>query len=367
MRFYLIIAILALFFATNPSYSLYAADGQDELASGYITITDETGRIIFQTGRIVEVGDEFIDENNQLYEIFFVDGNSAKARAVKTEEDTAFLLPADDVQPVFSVDFKPYIAIYHTHTDECYIPHDGQSVRPGKGSIIKVGSVLADSLRAHGYEVIHSTALHDPHDANAYHRSRRTAVSLMKRSYPAAMFDVHRDSVPLKKYHTIIDGEEAAKILLVVGRQSQNRPMIQDFAKNIKAVADNMYPGLILGIFIARGNYNQDLTPRSILLEIGTQYNSLEAVKRSATLIADTIPMSLALANGTVSMADFNSSNFKPGDTSSAKLKPGVQKSSFLTWKHGVKALFLAAVIIGLGIYYLGFKKFLSRFSKRRN
>jgi len=41
---------------------------------------------------------------------------------------------------------------------------------------------------------------------------------------------------------------------------------------------------------MARGNYNQDLNPRSMLLEMGTQYNTREAAEHSAALFADILP-----------------------------------------------------------------------------
>ncbi|MCX7781169.1 MAG: stage II sporulation protein P, partial [Negativicutes bacterium] len=51
-------------------------------------------------------------------------------------------------------------------------------------------------------------------------------------------------------------------------------------------------------IFIAHGNYNQDLGPRAILVEIGTQYNTLDQAKRSAALFADIVPSLLKPAGG---------------------------------------------------------------------
>lgn len=45
---------------------------------------------------------------------------------------------------------------------------------------------------------------------------------------------------------------------------------------------------------MAHGNYNQDLNPRSMLVEMGTQYNTREAAERSAALFADIIPSIIA-------------------------------------------------------------------------
>lgn len=363
------IILTAVFLIQTVTVSCAAEEGftEQELVSGYITITDEADKIILETGHSVEIGDEFISNDNQTYEIVAVSENSAKARTIQKNLTKAPSPWAISAQTAPLTSIKPLIAIYHTHTDECYIPTDGQDVRPGNGSIIRVGNTLADKLRALDYDIVHSIALHDPHDANAYHRSRRTALSLIRKDYPTAMFDVHRDSAPLASYQTVIDGQKTAKILLVVGRQSQNRPIIQNFAQNIKAVADNMHPGLIRGIFIAKGNYNQDLTPRSILLEIGTEHNSLEAAQRGAALLADAIPSALALVNegaGTnmLKSTPLNAINYSFWDLG---VKSGSFASWVLSWKHGIAAVFLVASL-GM-ILYFGFGKFLLRLLKWRN
>lgn len=259
----------------------------DELTSGYMTIVDEKGSTVLQTGLIVHPGDQYISEENRMYEVASVEGNLAVARYIRNE---SLLYPQPAVLPVQAVNgTSARIAIYHTHTDESYIPTDGEASTPGKGSIMTVGDAFASRLNNLGFQTEHDKTLHEPHDANAYQRSRRTFMKLLN-NQPQALFDVHRDSAPLSIYKATINGQDVAKILLVVGRQNQNRAVTMDYARGIKGSVDAKYKGLIRGIFIARGNYNQDLNPRSMLIEIGTQYNTLDAAQRSITLFADTVP-----------------------------------------------------------------------------
>ncbi|MDR1702510.1 MAG: stage II sporulation protein P [Sporomusaceae bacterium] len=351
--------ILVLFFLLDP-----AGTWADELKSGYMTVTDGSGRTIFETGHRVEIGDEFLDEDNQLYQIISLSGNSAQGRLIKKAALKNMSYLTAHVPSTVSV-LKPYAIIYQTHTDESYIPTDGQSEQEGGGSIIKVGIALADALRNYGFEIGHSGALHDPHDANAYHRSRRTALAMMRKHYPSVIIDVHRDSVPLKNYHVVIDGEEAVKVLLVVGRHNQNREAIQNFAGNIKAVADNMHPGLIRGIFMAKGNYNQDLMPRSILLEMGTQYNTLEAAQRSASLIADTIPTALNLTNAGSSKFNFNALFPGFGDGQKETLWPSGGITTFFNWQNILLAFILLLAALAFWLYFL-YGKFWERLKKWR-
>ncbi|MGI6150324.1 MAG: stage II sporulation protein P, partial [Limnochordia bacterium] len=63
----------------------------------------------------------------------------------------------------------------------------------------------------------------------------------------------------------------------------------REFAQSMKALADQIYPGLVKGIFYGRGNYNQDLSPLALLLEVGAHTNSREAAERGISLFADVV------------------------------------------------------------------------------
>ncbi len=288
MSFFFVIVSTFLLFSTFHPYTFAASSTQDELEAGYNTIVDDKNNILLQSGLVIHIGDTYISEDNNLYEIISIDGSLAKARYIKSESALSLGTEIIPVQGAATAT-QPLIAIYHTHTDESYIPTDGKSTTPGKGSIMQVGDRFSSRLNELGYQTLHSKTLHDPHDANAYQRSRRTFMKLLEHQ-PAALFDLHRDSGPLASYQTTINGQDVAKILLVVGRQNQTRATTLQYAKTLKANADTTYKGLIRGIFIARGNYNQDLNPRSMLVEMGTQYNTREAAQRSAALFADIIP-----------------------------------------------------------------------------
>ena len=110
------------------------------------------------------------------------------------------------------------------------------------------------------------------------------------------MIDVHRDGIPDPGYYaTTIDGKEATQIRIVVGRQNQNSEANIAFAEKMKAYYDDVKPGLIKSIFMAKGNYNQDLAPNSVLLEVGTHTNTLEAAQNGAKSFAEALPQFLGL------------------------------------------------------------------------
>jgi stage II sporulation protein P len=182
------------------------------------------------------------------------------------------------------------VGIYMTHNDESYKPTDGTESKPGNGGIMNVGATLTEVLRKNNVDAQISNNKHDPHDANAYHRSRKTAVQLLREN-PAALIDVHRDGVPDPNFYaTNIDGKDATKIRLVVGRQNPHMSTNLEFAKQVKAYFDKKHPGLIKGIFMGKGNYNQDLGPKVFIIEVGTYTNSQEAAEKGVAEFAEGMP-----------------------------------------------------------------------------
>lgn len=263
----------------------------------YITVRDPEGNIIFETGEEVSVDDEYISENNKHYIVTKVSGSEGVAeikqeippeKAPDTNKVLLNSLFSGQSIPAAKAAKKPFVAIYHTHTDESYEPTSGTSAKPGDGDIINIGRIFLNSLKREGVSVVHSDNIHDPHDINAYNRSRRTAMQLIKKQ-PDAIFDLHRDSAPLSAYTTTVNGVVSAKIMIVIGRSNPHMQTNLDYAKRIKAAADYLYPGLMRGIFIGKGDYNQDLYPTAILFECGTDKNSEKRVEIAINCLTDAV------------------------------------------------------------------------------
>lgn len=295
-KLYIILFLLVLFIF--QVYCPFVAKAEEEREEGYFTVYKEgTSEVIFLTNRMLYIGDQYLDEQNNLYEVVKISKDKAYAKFVKNVDIQSAI--AQQEEKVFAQSNKTagnskekVIAIYHTHSDESYIPTDGKSSIPYKGGIFKVGASLKRALEEKGIKVIQSSSSHDPHDSMAYQRSRRTATELLKTG-PDAIIDVHRDGVPAEEYHGEVHGKPLAKVRLVVGRQNPQMSAINNFAWQLKANADKKYPGLIKGIFYGKGNYNQDLYPRTILVEAGTYTNSRYRAQDGANILADVIATTL--------------------------------------------------------------------------
>ncbi|MDR3051793.1 MAG: stage II sporulation protein P [Oscillospiraceae bacterium] len=305
------------------------------------TVTLADGSALFEIGGAVYAGDQYIAADNRLYQVTAVDERRRTAQAEPQGEEEmpdVSWLSRDEALAVYAATQKKLVALYATHSDESYVPSDGTASSPQRGGIFDVAEGLQAALEAKGVDVVLDESTHHPHDAGAYRRSRQTATKLAQRQ-PDALIDVHRDGIPsAAQYNDTIDGEQVTKVRLLVGRSNQNGAANRDFAKQIKAVADKAYPGLVKDIFIGKGSYNQELLPHAILLEFGTHTTSKERAVRSTTMMADVLDKALY---GQVSSAAKDTSQ---GAGNQAAEGQGAQQSNAGSGSGIIWLLVIAAV-----------------------
>lgn len=276
-------------------------------------IYDGNGAYLTSYAGRVYVDDEYIAEDNKLYIMTSVDDAALTATAsylgvetvdARVETQSVFsgaaaatnapsaspgATAAAQASPSASGGGKKLVAMYSTHTDESYEPTDGTSSKTKAAGILDVGDALKQNLEKLGVEVVYDKTSHLPHDGGAYRRSRQTAEELLKKQ-PEALIDIHRDGIPdSKEYDKKIDGEDASKVRLLVGRSNPNADANRNFAKEIKSTADQLYPGFIKDIFIGKGNYNQEIYPQSVLLEFGTHTMQKERAIKSTEYMANVL------------------------------------------------------------------------------
>lgn len=259
-------------------YSLYSEDGE--------FLTMRAARMY--------VDDEYIAGDNRHFQITRVDDGACRAYAEYLGIETAEAMTlGDDAAAVFaafaeSTSGSKIICMYSTHSDESYVPNDGEYSKLENAGIYDVGEAFQKALEEKGIDVTYSKKTFLPHDTGAYSRSRSTVEQLLKKS-PDALFDIHRDAVPAEQYETEVDGTEMSKVRLFVGKRNQNSDANKSFAKTIKATADKEYPGLIKDIYMGKGNYNQELYPKALLFEFGTHEIDKDLVIKSTSYMADVV------------------------------------------------------------------------------
>jgi len=210
--------------------------------------------------------------------------------------------------PKETTDGKKVVYIYHTHSWESYLPllknvskPDDATSNNNKVNVVAVGDMLAKDLEAEGIGTEHSTInatekLHEKGlDANsAYSYSRGLVQEAMAGNKDLAYeIDIHRDSLRKDKTTATINGKSYARIDFILGKANPHFSQNLQFAEDLHKAIEKKYPGLSRGVLSKaktsgnNGLYNQDLSPNTILIEVGGVDNNYEELKNAMDAFAD--------------------------------------------------------------------------------
>lgn len=285
------------------------ADG----TKNYYTIYSDESKntVLFLKGDEVSNGDNYLSHDNKLYEITNVDDKNKTAIAKYLRDEKLPTLGAKKKQTKSaSATSVKKVGVYHTHNDESYYTPDGVDSVYGKGGVHDVGKSFVENLNKLRISTIHREDLHLPHNSGAYSRSNVTAAAILEEGVDA-IFDLHRDSTKRSEYLTTVNGEKMSAVRMVVGAASANFEENQKFAYTIKGYADEVYPGLIKDIYIGKGNYNQQLSTRAMLFEMGCENIEKDLVLKTTPVLAKVVDVVLfgSDAASSESLSDVESSN----------------------------------------------------------
>ena len=197
----------------------------------------------------------------------------------------------------------PQVLILHTHSCEAYTPDGADDYEPsgdwrtldGSQSVIAVGDVLAQTLEAAGFTVLHDRDLYDwPAYNGAYDRSGE-AVRRLLEEHPTirVVVDLHRDALGGRKTEYVPpDGADSAQVMLLLptGENGLYHPNWRENLKLGLELQSRMardYEGLARPLLLSPARYNQHLCPGSFLVEVGTEANTLAEAKKAAALFGD--------------------------------------------------------------------------------
>lgn len=145
-----------------------------------------------------------------------------------------------------------------------------------------MGEEIAGVLAEQGVRVVHDLTIHDyPDFPTSYIKSKATVNGLLG-DYPdiKMLIDLHRDAGIPKKQTVTIDGEQSALLLFVVGNgQYVSNPHWRENYALARQVANRLqekYPGIVKDVRLKSGGYNQNLSPNVLLVEVGSDKNTLD-------------------------------------------------------------------------------------------
>ena len=200
----------------------------------------------------------------------------------------------------------PQILIYHTHSQEAFADSVPGDVNTG---IVGVGECLTKILtEQYGYRVLHNTGQYDVETRdNAYSRAL-PAVEQILAENPSiqVIIDLHRDEVAEEtKLVTDIQGRPTARFMFFNGLSrtrktgdidylaNENQEANLAFSFQMQLKAAEYYPGLTRRIYLTGYRYNMHLRPRTLLVELGAQNNTVEEAINACDPLAHILDMVL--------------------------------------------------------------------------
>jgi len=240
--------------------------------------------------------------SSHIQALAFADrGQEQAITNLEEDEDTVEIIETDDNQvPELDSETlarfsKSEVFLYCTHSAESYTPNSGKARLDGqRGLINQVAATLERSLNNRGLPAQFIDTIHDYPDYNkSYTNSRVTVNKIVSANKNIlALFDIHRDAIPGEGKPVTVDinGQKTARILIVVGSNERkphpNWQQNRKFAEQLYQQGEKTYPGLIKGVITKAGTYNQEYNPRALLIEFGSDGNSLEEASRAAQFFA---------------------------------------------------------------------------------
>ncbi len=200
----------------------------------------------------------------------------------------------------------PQILIYHTHSQEAFADSVPGDVNTG---IVGVGEYLTQILtEQYGYRVLHHTGEYDVETRdNAYSKALPVVEQILTENPSLqVIIDLHRDEVAEgTRLVTDLQGRPTARFMFFNGLsrtrktgdidylQNENQEANLAFSFQMQLKAAEYYPGLTRRIYLKGYRYNMHLRPRTLLVELGAQNNTLEEAMNACDPLAHILDMVL--------------------------------------------------------------------------
>ena len=201
---------------------------------------------------------------------------------------------------------NPQILIYHTHSQEAFadsVPGDEST------SIVGVGEYLASILRdEYGYNVLHHTANYDKESRDYAYSNSLPEIEELLSQYPTieVVIDLHRDEMPEDRRLVVdLQGRQTAQFMFFNGLSRTSKgnieylenPYLADnlaFSFQMQTACNEYYPGLARRIYLKAYRYNMHLCPKTLLIELGAQNNTVEEAMNACDPLAHVLDLVLS-------------------------------------------------------------------------
>jgi len=283
---------------------------QSGASTGSATASQSTSSAVAQSGlgTASPIKEVQMPDNGTMYQNIYVKNN--------TDKHTVNIAEELKKQPAVKIktDGTPQVLIYHTHTTESYMSklmpffYSSFPTRTldNTQNVVMVGNAIEAELKAAGIGVIHDITIHDyPSYNGAYYRSEDTMKKDIKK-YPGIQvtLDIHRDALGGStgsriKPTVTVNGKKAAQLMIVSGCDDDGTQDFPNweynlrFALRLQQSSVSLYPGLARPIDFCNDQYNENRTKGSLLVEFGTEVNTVEEATYSGSLFGKALVKTL--------------------------------------------------------------------------
>lgn len=269
-----------------------------------IRLNDLTSLIQHEIPGLASYQRTIIVKGGDLDEVQFLSHESGPPLETILEERKAVTDKSEEA-PFESKADKKTVLLYNSHNRESFLPHLVDEKEPSKAyhdevNITKVSDRIARSLEEKGIG-----ALVDDTDimgvlnqkgwtfGQSYAASREVVQETLADNKDITyLMDIHRDSLPRNKTTKEFKGKNYAAILFVIGAEHKNYQKNLELATEMHDKINAKYEGVSKGVITKAGPgnngiYNQDLSDKAILIEVGGYENTLDEMYASADVIAE--------------------------------------------------------------------------------
>ena len=244
-------------------------------------------------------------QNNKYLKQFIIQKSSKYVKKYYIKKESKLPLSINknnNSDEIFAIkeekNISPLIYIYNTHQSEKYLSSN-ESYRP---TVMNVAQYLNEKFNESELpSIFENKSINNVLNENnwSYGSSYKVSRSYMEEAYKSSntikyFFDIHRDAGS-HSYTTLCVSDKCyAKILFLIGLENPNYLENQKYAEDLNKKLNEKVDGLSKGILQKQGKkvngvYNQDLSPRVILIEIGGENNTMDEVYNTLNVLSEVL------------------------------------------------------------------------------
>lgn len=200
----------------------------------------------------------------------------------------------------------PTVLIVHTHAtesyagapEEIYSEHGAYRSLDAQYNMLAIGEEVKRILETGGVRVIHDRTLHDYPSYNSSYGNARESIQRHLAENPeiCMVLDIHRDASDGANGSQLVTtgtvgGQKSSQLMMVVGTDTTGNyfPNWQEnlsLALKLTALLEQTDPGLTRPVTLREHRFNMDLTPGSLIVEVGAAGDTLDEAILAANALS---------------------------------------------------------------------------------